>query len=389
MKHSLASTTLIGLVGLAALASNGCSDTTAGHRQDDAGAEDGPLPLAGMSGGGGGGTAGGGEVGTGGGGIPGGGGTGAGGLASGGSPGGGMDGGENEGGVVGSGGAIDGALVTDASPKADAPTGDAFWSTVVRLCTGKSAPAGYNLCRTVADCGPIGPVVCSVGYYDWGPSGCPLPPSSQMCPTECTKDEDCTATLGGTCIPYTRDCPRCDGHVCQYPPPPCTSSPDSCGTGQRCGADGACEVIPCSEGNACRTGYRCNVASATADRQGCEPIPCNAGNTCASDLRCAPGSAAADVFGCEPIPCDAGFACRADSRCNVGSSRADSHGCELVPCADGYACPENTRCTVAVPAINDHGCTTETCKSDGDCDCGYCVNDVCSADPGTCQTPPA
>jgi hypothetical protein len=43
---------------------------------------------------------------------------------------------------------------------------------------------------------------------------------------------------------------------------------------------------------------------------------------------------------------------------------------------------------VTTPAANDHGCTTQTCQSDGDCDCGYCVGGICSAVPGTCQYPP-
>ena len=404
MKLPLAFETLVALAGLTALAGSGCGGSAAGHRPD---AADVPAPLAGMSGGGGGGAGGSGGETDGGAGTPGSGGTGTGGLASGGGPGGGIDGGAGmpgsggmgtgglafgggiDGGTGGAGGATsDGATGIDASTKADMAASDAFWSTVVRLCTGKTLPTARNVCRTVADCGPTGPVVCSVGYYDWGPSGCPLPPGSQPCPAECAADKDCTARTGGTCVAYTRACPRCDGHVCQYPPPPCTSSPNSCATGQRCRTDGTCEVIPCTDGNACGAGYRCNTASATANQQGCEPIPCDEGNPCAADRRCKPGALAADAFGCEPTPCDAGYACPADNRCNVGSARADSHGCEYVPCGEGYACPENTRCTITTPAALDHGCTTLPCKSDGDCDCGYCVNGVCAADPGTCQFPP-
>ena len=199
--------------------------------------------------------------------------------------------------------------------------------------------------------------------------GCRAAPSSQPCPAECTADKDCTAKTGGTCLAYARSCPRCDGHTCQYPPPPCTSSPNSCGTGQRCKTDGACEVVPCTEGNACGTDYRCNAALVKEGNQGCEPTPCNEGYTCSSGLRC--------------------YSCPADTRCSVGSSRADRYGCEYVPCSDGYACPENSRCAVTAPAAYDHGCATMFCKSDGDCDCGYCVNGGCSADPGTCQTPPS
>ncbi len=266
---------------------------------------------------------------------------------------------------------------------------DSFSSGIVRFCAGKSAPVGTNLCRRTADCGPTGPVVCSVGPYDWGPAACPLPPSSQPCPSECTTDTDCTDRPGGRCSPFTRTCPRCDGRVCNYPIPRCTTSPDSCGSGQRCGADGACGPIPCSDGNACATGYRCNVGGANADRQGCEPIPCDQGTSCAAGLRCSPGGAGADAFGCVPILCSEGYACPAGSRCNVGDARADRRGCEVIPCGDAFVCPENMRCSEAAPAPGSHGCTTTSCTTDGDCDCGYCVGGKCSADPGTCQFAPA
>jgi hypothetical protein len=277
----------------------------------------------------------------------------------------------------------------EAGQPAEAGAGDVFWSSVVRFCAGTGPLTGNRYCRTVKDCGPTGPIVCSLGYYDWGPSACPIPPSMQPCPAECTADKDCTARAGGKCNVFTRACPRCDGHTCSYPPPPCTSSPNSCGTGQRCRTDGTCEPIPCTEGNACPTGFRCNPSSAKAGQQGCEPTPCTEGYTCGADLRCNPAASRADLNGCEAIPCNAGHTCPAETRCNVGSSRADIYGCEYVPCSEGYACPENYRCTVSAPAALSHGCTGLSCSSDGDCDCGYCVNGVCSADPGTCQTPPS
>lgn len=271
----------------------------------------------------------------------------------------------------------------------DTGASEVFGGGVVRFCAGKGPLTGARYCHTVKDCGPTGPIACSVGYYDWGPSACPIPPSMQPCPAECAEDKDCTAKAGGKCNVFTRACPRCDGHTCSYPPPPCTSSPNSCAAGQRCGADGTCEPIPCTEGNACAANHRCNVGSAKADTQGCEPTPCTEGYVCPSNLRCDPAGARADVNGCAPIPCDAGHTCPTDTRCSVGSSRADVFGCEYVPCSEGYVCPENTRCTVTAPAAQSHGCTAMTCNSDGDCDCGYCVNGACSADPGTCQTPPA
>jgi hypothetical protein len=48
----------------------------------------------------------------------------------------------------------------------------------------------------------------------------------------------------------------------------------------------------------------------------------------------------------------------------------------------------NTRCTPPGDATN-HGCVPLACTSDGDCDCGYCVNGTCGSNLGFCSFPPA
>jgi len=275
----------------------------------------------------------------------------------------------------------------DGRTIADSGSADAFGNGVI-LCAGQSPVVGFGYCRNRTDCGPIGPVVCSLGHYDWGPAACPLPPGSQPCPNDCATDEDCAAQPGGKCVPFDRVCPKCNGHRCTYAPPPCTSSPNSCGAEQRCRVDGACEPVPCSAGGSCGLSYRCAPTSATANYLGCEPIPCDGGYACPAGTRCHVSAAQADSFGCELTPCDQGYACPAETRCAVGSPRADSHGCEYTRCNEGFACQENSRCTVAEPPAYDHGCTAMPCKSDADCDCGYCVGGICSAAPATCQYPP-
>ena len=279
----------------------------------------------------------------------------------------------------------DAAAVDTAAVLSDARDGMA--TDAARYCTGHVPTSFYNTCRKPEDC-VGGPVVCSVGYYNWGPAYCPLPPNSQSCPMECSADKDCVARAGGTCVAYARDCPRCNGNACQYPPPPCTKTPDSCTAGMRCRTDGSCEPIPCTDGFACGEGNSCNPTSVQASANGCELIPCDQGYACFEGTRCSVGSKNADGHGCEPTPCDQGYSCGADMRCNVGSSRAYTHGCELTPCSQGYVCPENTRCTAVLPDLYSHGCTTAACTSDGDCDCGFCVEGYCSADLGTCQHPP-
>jgi hypothetical protein len=125
-------------------------------------------------------------------------------------------------------------------------------------------------------------------------------------------------------------CPSCEYRSCQYPPPPCTQSPDSCSPDGRCQPDGGCALTLCTDG----------------------------------------------------------FACPVGTRCSVGGPFADGHGCELIPCNDGWTCDENTRCT-APAGPGSHGCTAMACKNDGDCDCGYCVYGWCADNLGTCSSPPS
>lgn len=249
--------------------------------------------------------------------------------------------GGSAGGAIKDAGALDAPLGTSDALSADA-TSDHASSDVpsdgsadgVRACRGIVPGTTYNRCHTSDDC-RSGPQVCLAPGQTWGPGACPIPPNF-MCHAipACTSDKDCTDSPGGTCVGYVvQVCPRCDSMKCQYPPPPpplCTKSPDSCGTGNRCRTDGACEPLPCSEGYSCASG----------------------------------------------------------SRCSVGSARADGHGCELIPCNSGFTCDENTRCTAPTDP-GSHGCTTIECNTDGDCDCGFCVWGSCYSTLGTCSTPPS
>ena len=193
--------------------------------------------------------------------------------------------------------------------------------------TGTTQPA--NGCHSAAQCGPTGPVVCCTTGNCW-PNACPIPPFN--CPTDstvlqCKGNQDCDA--GGTCVTTTSGCPACPHSACQYSVPPCTQTPDSCGPEARCQPDGG---------------------------------------TCVALL------------------CTQGYACSADHRCAVGNPAADVHGCEPVPCNDGWTCAANTRCTAPSTPVN-HGCTTLPCTSDGDCDCGFCVNGTCGSNLGVCSFP--
>jgi len=234
------------------------------------------------------------------------------------------------GGAAGGGGAKGGTMALAGSAATGGSGHNA--TTAVRACKDTGSTPSNTSCRSVADCGPVGPIKCCTTGNCWPASACPLPPTTcsqhSSNTLECSLDADCGE--GGTCIKGVSGCPQCPYSICQRPPPRCTQSPDDCGTDARCQPDGSCA----------------------------------------------------------PLPCNAGYTCPAGRRCSVGSTRSDGHGCELIPCNDGWTCSENSRCTAPDDA-STHGCTALTCSNDTECDCGYCVNNTCTANLGTCTPAPA
>jgi len=223
--------------------------------------------------------------------------------------------------------AIDGAKANDGAAAGVGGAG----GMGPTACGDTAATQPASSCRSVAECGPIGPVKCCTGEPCWPASACPIPPS--LCPSsatrlKCSGNQDCNP--GGTCVFTVSGCPQCQYSACQYPPPPCTQSPDSCAPWGRC-----------------------------------QP----------------------DAGTCAPILCTDGYACGAGSRCAVASARANANGCEQIPCDSGWTCTTNTRCTAPSDPAS-HGCTPLNCKTDGDCDCGYCVNGTCASNLGKCSFPP-
>jgi hypothetical protein len=106
----------------------------------------------------------------------------------------------------------------------------------VRACKNTSATQPSMGCRSFAECGGLAETVkCCTAGPCWPASACPIPPS--MCQGAsgrllCTTNQDCNP--GGTCVSTVSGCPQCESSSCQYPPPPCTQSPDSCSPNGRC-----------------------------------------------------------------------------------------------------------------------------------------------------------
>ena len=263
--------------------------------------------------------------------------------AGGGGTGGTRTGGAITGGTVGaSGGALGDAGLRDVvdqtsrdSRDAESSAGDLGRDGLL-ACLGTSITV-TNGCHTASDCKNMPGAKCCTSSPCWPssitPIMCGIPPS--MCKTfgaatgNCTLDADCQASAGGKCIKSISGCPQCESRNCQYPPPPCTKSPDSCGTGNVCQDNGSCALRLCSDG----------------------------------------------------------FACPPEMPCKVGAPAADGHGCQPMPCNQGWVCGSNERCTTPGNPVN-HGCTPLTCKTDQECDCGFCVEGQCRTNLGMCSSPP-
>lgn len=131
-------------------------------------------------------------------------------------------------------------------------------------------PPELPLCRTSAECERGEPCV---------PPGTPR--ACGICmptPHECTSSADCAA--GDVCVHEPVPC-TCDGDLGTFCRPACTV--DSCDEGERCGSDGLCAPIHCSEGYACSDNTRCETTSTPAgpiDAHGCWRLPCTGDAEC-------------------------------------------------------------------------------------------------------------
>ena len=146
------------------------------------------------------------------------------------------------------------------------------------LASFSCAGAESSECRSSAECreglecaGPSSPQVCGI------------PPNEQ-----CSDDADCDAST--RCHAVSDNCsPDGVGSECR---PPCSEG--SCGEGFRCGAGGACEVVPCDEGFACEPLESCDPSVAQmgpvhARAHGCVAIACSEDGECPAEGACVNG----------------------------------------------------------------------------------------------------
>jgi len=169
------------------------------------------------------------------------------------------------------------------------------------------------------------------------------------------------------------------------------------GTNAEGGATGSvCDGYTPPVGDTCRSTEDCPfggqycLAPGESDPNGCG-VCTSLPQACVSDGDCSTGAVCIEHY--DPCACEASgiwttceLACTADSCADGEQCSANGH-CEPIACDEGYECAPNTRCdpTSAVA----HGCTILSCQTDGDCDCGACVNGSCASGPGLCSFPAA
>jgi len=128
-------------------------------------------------------------------------------------------------------------------------------------------------CRSSDDC--RGELECA-GPND--PPACGIPATIQ-----CGGDGDC---FEQRCHAVLDPCsPDGIGTVCG---PACVDG--GCGEGLRCGAEGACEPIPCNEGDPCPGHQLCDAAAVGPFTDGCVTITCNDEGACPEGGACVNGS---------------------------------------------------------------------------------------------------
>jgi len=103
---------------------------------------------------------------------------------------------------------------------------------------------------------------------------------------------------------------------------------------------------------------------------------------CLSDSDCARFGETAI---CSTQTCVAG--CTAETMCAVGQICAASHHCVPRPCVADGDCPQFFACDGA-SSSTPGGCNRRTCSTDATCPGGFCVNNRCYDQLGTCVPPP-
>ena len=268
--------------------------------------------------------------------------------------------------VVGDPGAVDGALVEDAT------AGD--------LALAEAGPAGETVAAPGADVAPV-----DSAPVDTGPTGCPgdhcliagtcLANGTTNPANPCQR---CVA-LASTATWSADDAATCDdGKACSLgdhcDAGACVGKAKDCGDGNGCTADscgekGACVYLPvqatCADGDACTVGDACKDGACAG---GGAKLPCEDGNPCTTDA-CDPKTGC--TFTVNTAACDDGSACTLGDACKDAvclpgavTSCDDANLCTVDSCNAKKGCQH---ASVASLCTDSNPCTDEACDPKQGC----------------------
>lgn len=142
----------------------------------------------------------------------------------------------------------------------------------------------------------------------------------------------------------------------------------------------------CEEGDGVCTQYQvCDFTRPDIDQSGCSFRSCDEpmGSCPTAGDVCDPGHQYSNVYGCRMPNCNEGQTCQPGATCNPASDQADARGC-VAPTLVGQG--GATSQPPDPPADDPKAPLGGPCQADEHCQQGYCVEQICRAAPGRCQT---
>lgn len=82
-------------------------------------------------------------------------------------------------------------------------------------------------------------------------------------------------------------------------------------------------------------------------------------------------------------------ACTTDIDCEFGEDCSPLGECVALACITGdHVCPPTHECIPGSPNSDSHGCQRIPCRTNADCPCGACIEELCWGGPGSCRALP-
>lgn len=165
--------------------------------------------------------------------------------------------------------------------------------------TNSDGTSGASGCRVEADCAPNGAQYCRAPGA--APATCGIcRQAERLCETddECGADSYCRNYVDSCVLSY------CNGGDLRSSMCTAKCTPDGCGAGTTCAADGRCKADPCADGSyACPAATQCDAGASGADAHGCVRATCAPANgdaDCGAGAFCVEGMCYPTLGQCTP-----------------------------------------------------------------------------------------